>query len=172
MTTDRRRAEPLRKETERRSDERSAVRKGRIRETVRERIGGDAVSKATHSNERKRSENGERPAPEGYKFMSMQHKVASTTSQPIHPLRPTPTFYNYPAATSHRFPDRLFDTRPGVPIDLGRLKTPGNHRRQLLRAPLSGTSRRGVVRIHRHLCGIGMEGDGGLFVHGRHQDLA
>lgn len=88
MTTGRRKAEPLRKETERRSDERSAVRKGRIRETARERIGGDAVSKATHSNERKRSENGERPAPEGYKFMSMQHKVASTTSQPIHPPNP------------------------------------------------------------------------------------
>lgn len=85
------------------------------------------------------------PAPEEYKFMSMQHKVASTTSQAIH-THLHPLFGQLSNSASRRFPDRLFDTRPGVPIDLGSLKTRGNHRRQLLRAPLSGTSR-GYVHV-------------------------
>lgn len=73
-------------------------------------------------------------APEGYKFMSMQHKVASTTSQPI---RTPPTLLR---PISYHFPDSPFDTGSGVPIDLDRLKTRRNHRRQLLRTPLSGMS--------------------------------
>lgn len=77
----------------------------------------------------------------------MQHKVASTTSQPIHTHLP-PTIQ---LSASHRFPHRLFDTRPGVPIDLGSLKTPGNHRRQLLRAPLSGTSSCGYIVVYKAL---------------------
>lgn len=70
-------------------------------------------------------------APEGYKFMSMQHKVASTTSQPIRtpPSLPSPT--RRPSRTV-RTPvrSRPFDTGSGVPIDLDRLKTRRNHRRQ------------------------------------------
>lgn len=72
--------------------------------------------------------------PEGYKFMSMQHKVASTTSQPI---RTRPTSLRH---ISYHPPNSPFDTGSGVPIDLDRLKTRRNHRRQLLRTPLSGMS--------------------------------
>lgn len=74
-------------------------------------------------------------APEGYKFMSMQHKVASTTSQPIR----TPLLRSLRPISYHS-PDSPFDTGSGVPIDLDRLKTRRNHRRQLLRTPLSGMS--------------------------------
>lgn len=54
----------------------------------------------------------------------------STHSHPFH--LPTPI--------SYRPPDSPFDTGSGVPIDLDRLKTRRNHRRQLLRTPLSGMS--------------------------------
>lgn len=76
-------------------------------------------------------------APEGYKFMSMQHKVASTTSQPIR--TPSPLSH-LPTPISYHPPNSPFDTGSGVPIDLDRLKTRRNHRRQLLRTPLSGMS--------------------------------
>lgn len=53
--------------------------------------------------EKERGRSGDRPAPEEYKFMSMQHKVASTTSQPIH----THLYPQLSAATPcARFPDR------------------------------------------------------------------
>ena len=61
----------------------------------------EAASNATRKRERERSD--DRPAPEEYKFMSMQHKVASTTSQPIH----THLYPQLSAATPcARFPDR------------------------------------------------------------------
>jgi len=63
----------------------------------------------------------------------------STHSHPSH--LPTPISY-HPSNSP-------FDTGSGVPIDLDRLKTRRNHRRQLLRTPLSGMScgRIGVSEI-------------------------
>jgi len=45
-----------------------------------------------------------------------------------------------PTPISYHPPNSPFDTGSGVPIDLDRLKTRRNHRRQLLRTPLSGMS--------------------------------
>ena len=63
----------------------------------------NATRKRERERERERERSGDRPAPEEYKFMSMQHKVASTTSQPIH----THLYPQLSAATlCARFPDR------------------------------------------------------------------
>lgn len=81
-----------------------------------------------------RRENARRSAPEGYKFVSMQHKVASTTSRPIHqpiPLPHSPFCSLTPQALRHKF-GRSYRSR--------QLKTCGNHRGWLWWAPLGGLS--------------------------------
>ena len=78
-----------RKERERESSRLRRVQRGNEREKEKEK--------------ERRERSGDRPAPEEYKFMSMQHKVASTTSQPIH----THLYPQLSAATPcARFPDR------------------------------------------------------------------
>lgn len=74
-------------------------------------------------------------AQSGVHHFSTHSRPLPTPTQPPHlpsSHRPTPI--------SYRPPDSPFDTGSGVPIDLDRLKTRRNHRRQLLRTPLSGMS--------------------------------
>lgn len=78
-------------------------RKERERESSRLRRMQRGNEREKEKEKERRERSGDRPAPEEYKFMSMQHKVASTTSQPIH----THLYPQLSAATPcARFPDR------------------------------------------------------------------
>lgn len=123
---------------------------GKGRKRSQKRREQEAVSKTTHQQEKEKWERW--PTSSG----GIQIHVDAAQSGVHHFSTYSPSFHPRPTvllppqlSNTHLTPfsDRLFDTRPGVPIDLGGLKSPGNHRRQLLRAPLSGTSR-GYIDIH------------------------
>lgn len=92
------------------------------------------VARWEHSSERKRSENGGRQL-----RRDTNSCRCSTKWRPLllNPFAPRPTSLR---PISYHPPNSPFDTGSGVPIDLDRLKTRRNHRRQLLRTPLSGMS--------------------------------
>lgn len=85
-------------------------------------------------------------AQSGVHHFSTHSHPLSRSLPPTHSLTPSsapssaPSSSHHPTPISYRPPDSPFDTGSGVPIDLDRLKTRRNHRRQLLRTPLSGMS--------------------------------